>query len=241
MKEISLSFVPRDHQRDLFEAIEEKGYKRAILVHHRRCLSGDSLILMADESHKKLKDVVVGDKVLCWGGLPFDEEPVVDTVKNVWKTGTKKTLHIKHKLTIPLICSEDHKFACFDEATFDEDKQTGEINWVNAGDLKKSHRVLWYDTNYCCWARSNCTITPSEPEELYDMETETHHNFIANGYLVHNSGKDVACWNLMIRQALMNANKTYVYCLPKFEQARDVIWNARLDNGRLFTVLFQKR
>jgi phage terminase large subunit len=449
MREISLSFTPREHQKNLFEAIEEKGYKRAILVHHRRCLSGDSHIIMANGSYKFLKDVLPGDSVLSWDGENF----VPDIVRNVWKTEEKDTFEVQALLERPLICSGDHKIAymhCgFDKVqwcTIDQFKthpsamtmryagsQLGtkhdpdllelygylladgyicgyqqpkftntnmtilkrveelavklfdvtpkwrikgngyDLGFSNGHmgggcnknpikelfrkdglDVPKSKRsfpklLLEYDkesllrffaalisadgslykqkegytttsnhfrpasseiTISCgasydyAWGiywllrkmgieprinleksnsnwrltisrsahiftllknnriygkeerqelvlsnvlnegkerqihhgcyRSKAKVTPYGREELYDMETTNHHNFIANGYLVHNSGKDVACWNLMVRQALMNANKTYVYCLPKFEQARDVIWNARLDNGQTF-------
>jgi len=232
MKEISLPFVPRTHQIPLFEAIEDQGYKRAILVHHRRCLSGESLILMADGTEKKLYLLQTGESILSFDGKYLVE----DTVKDIWKTEEKQTLRIKtlDKNYREIITSKDHLFAC-------RETKSKKTSWVKAKDLGNGQRVLicLYDVekihgHFKSILGRQVTVEDYGREELYDMETTNHHNFIANGYLVHNSGKDVACWNLMIRQAIMNPNKTYVYCLPKFEQARDVIWTARLDNSSTF-------
>jgi hypothetical protein len=68
---------------------------------------------------------------------------------------------------------------------------------------------------------------------LYDLETERHHNFIANGYIVHNSGKDITAWNLVIREAIQRVG-SYFYCLPTFSQARLVIFDSITNDGHKF-------
>lgn len=76
-------------------------------------------------------------------------------------------------------------------------------------------------------------ITQERRSHLYDIETENHHNFVANGFLVHNSGKDITAWNIAIRQCLRKPCQVY-YCLPTFSQARRVIFDALDSNGRRF-------
>jgi hypothetical protein len=187
---------------------------------------------MADDTEKPLRDLREGDEVLSYDGQNF----VADIVKSVWLTQEKETIRIQtvDKKFKEVICSKDHLFGS-------KETHRSKLIWVKAANIRPDQKVLIYlggvkkmNQYYHDKALRRISIEPYGREELYDMETTLHHNFIANGYLVHNSGKDVACWNLMVRQALMNANKTYVYCLPKFEQARDVIWNARLDNGQTF-------
>jgi len=63
------------------------------------------------------------------------------------------------------------------------------------------------------------------PVETYDIETKTNHNFFANGYLVHNSGKDIVALNLAIRQLLTRVCTVY-YVFPTYSQARKALWDA---------------
>lgn len=70
-------------------------------------------------------------------------------------------------------------------------------------------------------------------EELYDIETKNNHNFIANGYLVHNSGKDITVWNICIYLALQKTCLIY-YILPTYSQAKKAIWQAISNDGVRF-------
>jgi phage terminase large subunit len=47
------------------------------------------------------------------------------------------------------------------------------------------------------------------------------------------AGKDILCWNLMIRAAIRRVG-VYLYCLPTFSQARGVIWDTRTNDGKGF-------
>lgn len=51
--------------------------------------------------------------------------------------------------------------------------------------------------------------------------------------LPRRAGKDLTCWNLMIEQA-MRRPAIYWYLLPTYSQARKVIWNGKLIDGRSF-------
>lgn len=68
---------------------------------------------------------------------------------------------------------------------------------------------------------------------LYDLETENNHNFVANGYIVHNSGKDIVSFNYMLRAALHKVG-VYFYIFPTYSQARKVIWDSITNDGRRF-------
>lgn len=47
------------------------------------------------------------------------------------------------------------------------------------------------------------------------------------------AGKDVLCFNLLIRAAVRQVG-SYFYCLPTFQQARSVIWDSITNNGDRF-------
>lgn len=51
--------------------------------------------------------------------------------------------------------------------------------------------------------------------------------------LPRRAGKDLTCWNLMIEQA-MRKPAIYWYILPTYAQARKVIWDGKLIDGRSF-------
>jgi len=100
-------FKPRDYQMDFARAFEEQGYKKLLLVWPRRCLSGESRIIMHDGSYKLLKDIRVGDKILSWNGNNVECDEVVD----FWDAGIKDAVGIKSSKQPYLVSSEDHKFA----------------------------------------------------------------------------------------------------------------------------------
>ena len=83
----SLPFIPRHYQRKLIDAVMYD-YDRAVICWHRRCLSGESHIMMANGAWKKLRDINVGDKILSWNGKKL--EP--DFVEDIWNTGNKECI-----------------------------------------------------------------------------------------------------------------------------------------------------
>lgn len=438
-------FCPRPYQEDVLYAVEKQGYKKVLLNWHRRCLSGDTHIIMADGSFKFLKDIKVGDKIISWDGENF----VRDTVKNIWKTDIKQTKIVQSPGFLPIISSIDHVFAC-------KDKSYHKIHWIPLKDISRKRALLSYagtslgkinnpdlaeflgymicdgyisgyqqpkftninldtlkrveylamklfDMKVIWRSKGNCydlgmsngtkgggetknkvkelfrdedldvpksirsipkilwnldaeslgrffsamissdggiyihkakefelskgmiapveitfncgksyqhawgiywllrkmgikpqnpynekksnwkirisacdsvkyllsfgiiygktdkqqealkhleqthkkriitngcfssifTTQDGQPEELYDIETEKFHNFVANGYVVHNSGKDVVAFNIMIREALRKVG-VFFYCLPTYNQGRKVIWDGILSNGMRF-------
>jgi len=220
-------FTPRDYQNCLFDALEEQEYKRILAIWPRRCLSGDSRILMADGSEKLLRKIKVGDKITSWNGCMFEDDVVV----NVWKTGIKDTKIVKGHGLRPITTSADHRFAVMPSPTHNN-------RWVSADVLKTYHDILFHpyicDRKRKCWSgcyRTKATVADGDPELLFDMETKENHNFVANGYVVHNSGKDMCAWNLCIRE-LIKSVKTIYYVFPTFASGRRILWDAITNDGK---------
>lgn len=432
-------FKPRPFQAEVMDAIFNKGYKKILQIVHRRCLSGESHILLPDGSFKLLKDIAVGDEILSWNGTEF----VSDRVKHVWSTGIKETVTVKASKFLPFISSPDHVFAHTSQGSSDfKWKPVKDINayqyllnyagiahgsthnpdlaefWgymladgyvshyqqpkftnTNMAILKRVEhlaihlfgvKILWrpkgngfdlgmsngtkgggsfkntvkelfrsegcdipkyerrlpksiwsfdhpslykffaalisadgsiythkkivlhgkpikpiVEITLSCggnkeyafdiyWLLRKLSIPPhvpildrnrnwivkvgaswaislllkervygkedaqekaltalssqspktiingcylsqfktstSEPQQLFDIETETHHNFVANGYLVHNSGKDLGAFNIIIRAALTEPGN-YLYVAPTFSQCRGIIWDNIINDG----------
>lgn len=72
-----------------------------------------------------------------------------------------------------------------------------------------------------------------QKQQLYDIETEKNHNFVANGYVVHNSGKDIVAFNFCIRQCIKKQQVIY-YIFPTYAQAKKVIWDSITNDGMRF-------
>ena len=219
-------FKPRDYQLALFDARENKGFKRIMAIWPRRCLSGNTHILMANGSYKRLSEIKVGDEILSWNGSSF----VPDTVKNAWKTEEKKTLKVKANGLPEIITSHDHLF-------LSSRLIAHAFRWTLASEL--TNRNVICHPSFCAFEDAKSypfvimpidEITESVPEELYDIETEINHNFVANGYVVHNSGKDLTAWNICIR-ALLRKVQTIYYIFPTFASGRRILWDAINNDG----------
>lgn len=342
-------FKPRPFQYPLFDAFENKHFRKMVCIWPRRCLAGDTPIVMANGSIKQLKYVEPGEKIISWNGSEFEEDIVVD----VWATGRKKIVGIYNKYKDRLFCSHDHKVLR---------SLKGKDDWVRAGDLSYSSTLVSYagmenkgtlhdldlfnkhlgdpallfdadnesikvflqhvlnrhgslelyrgkvsliiashnydylegykwilrkwsifsrlrhnlrcnlvDDSLCGLIVTNHfpallkkldmvekfkntyphflirlsgiksgrydapvnAVKCTAMEDTYDLETAKNHNFVANGYVVHNSGKDISAFNLMIREALRKVG-VYYYIFPSYSQARKVIWDSITNDGTKF-------
>lgn len=97
----------------------------------------------------------------------------------------------------------------------------------------KFEYILKNTTPYKQFKQEHKKVGNSYLAETYDITVEGNHNYIANGYIVHNSGKDKTYWNLMIREAAKRKGM-YWYFLPELKQARDTIWDAMDNDGFRF-------
>lgn len=212
-------FKPRSYQMPMCLAFEKEKYRKILAVWPRRCLCGDALIAMADGSYKYIESIEEGDFVLAWNGNQFVRDMVVDK----WRTEPKTVHELSSDKGLSLFGSGDHKFA------------TGDFEFKKLSEISEDDNVWVYDPI----VQGHVSKIPVKTKKLnyeecmYDMQTQNHHNFIANGYVVHNSGKDIVAWNLLVREALRNVGN-YYYCLPTFRQARLVIWESITNSGQRF-------
>lgn len=143
-------FVPRPYQWKIIEAIEKNNIKKVLGILPRRCLHGDTHILLANGSFKLLKDIQVGDSILSWDGEKF----VADNVKNKWATEQKKTITLRAMGCPALQCSPDHVVA-YSNCAYPT------VYWRKASELSKYSLVQ----NYAGLAEGN--IHDPDLAELY--------------------------------------------------------------------------
>ena len=164
----------------------------------RMCIAKGTRITVLN-GYKNIEDIVPGDLVYCYDA---DGNLVFGKVKNLWLTGKNKDcVKIKWQSsgthdTGELICTPEHLIL----------KKTGE--WCRADALKRYDKLahLSYDKFYRYCAEygisRNHTVSSVRPcgkYDVYDIEVEEYHNFIANEICVHNSSQSPNLQNIPSR------------------------------------------
>lgn len=157
-----------------------------------KCLSGETLVLMADGSYQKLKDVDVGEKVMCVDQLHY----TTSEVTNKWSSGKKEAFRLTVRSGKNIDATADHRFLT-------------KRGWVKLRDLTKDDYVATtfrtpnsLDTEYdwpTHWLRvcayligdgyigdSKVSLT-NETEELLD---EFEQDILDMGYKIRKESKD---------------------------------------------------
>lgn len=165
------------------------GYSFLDADHLRKCIARGTMVTMADGTLKPIEDVCVGDRVIGFDGKVFSGQNVLKK----WNNGLKKVVEVKLEEGLSIKCTKDHKVLTQD-------------GWKEAGDLSKQD-CIYSPRNIICDSdnlRSNqklsnevlngdfvCIPVVSVEEkddlvEVYDIEVENTHNFVANNIVVHN-------------------------------------------------------
>lgn len=143
------------------------------------CLDEDTLITTVG-GYKKIKDVKVGDLVYCYddnGNIRI--KPVLNVIYKGYKDCIELTYKkLKSKHTGKLVCTPDHKI------------RTRYFGWKEAKDCinKKVYHYSGKSTVYL----EDCKITDINSvgkRNVYDLEIDEIHNFIANEICVHNCSR----------------------------------------------------
>lgn len=133
----------------------------------RKCIYSDAKVMMADGSSKKISDVKVGDYVETYNEKEGYWEPM--PVAGVYNNGIKYTYWLMLENGFWVRATADHPV-----------KVVG--GWKEVRELDVNDYVI---TGQELPEKVVAIINYGE-EEVYDLEIEGNHNFIANGILVHN-------------------------------------------------------
>ena len=143
------------------------------------CLDEDTLITTVG-GVKKIKDVKVGDLVYCYDNTgDIRIKPVLNVIYKGYKDCIELTYtKSKSKTTNKLVCTPDHKI------------KTRYFGWKEAKDCINK-KVYHYSDKSNVYLE-DCKITDSiavGKRNVYDLEIEGIHNFIANEICVHNCSR----------------------------------------------------
>lgn len=194
----------------------ESGKRRACLVWHRRCLGYGTRIALWNGRIKEIQDIQVGDEIVAFDG----KELVPDKVVGSWFAGQKDCVRLNDRLTL----TKDHRVYTGKDG-FKEVMDSSSIICVDEQNVLRSEMVKRLEEVGVC--------------DTFDIETEKHHNFIAEGYVVHNSGKGKTVINFIARSMYQRVG-TYFHCFPEYNQGRKVLWEGRGKDGFKYIDHFPK-
>ena len=143
------------------------------------CLDEDTLVTTVG-GVKKIKDIKVGDLVYCYddnGDIRI--KPVLNVIYKGYKDCIELTYSkAKSKHTGKLICTPDHKI------------KTADFGWKEAKDCINK-KVYHYSDKSTVYLEDYKIIDsiPVGKRNVYDLEIEGIHNFIANEICVHNCSR----------------------------------------------------
>lgn len=165
----------------------------------RMCIAKGTKITMK-HGYKLIENIVPGDIIYC-----YNEEAhqvVLSKVKNLWFTGKDKKC-VKIKWTVSntddikeLICTPEHPILTKSSSWVRADSITPKTNIVPLS--RNTHTTKNELDNDILIIHNHqvLSVEAAGKHDVYDIEVETYHNFIANEVCVHNSSADPNLQNI---------------------------------------------
>lgn len=149
------------------------------------CLTGDTDVLMYDNSIKMIKDIKNGDEVMTFDSI---SRKITSTkIKNWFCKNASDLVQVKFSDGTIIKCTPEHKFMTISNNGFEEVYLMKEVIKISPNE-----NILKYDIQTNKFVSVKIVLlVKTEPENVYDFETELDtHNFIANGLCVSNCSVD---------------------------------------------------
>ncbi len=168
------------------ETHKKKGCKWAIAAPrgNAKCLDSNTFVQLYNGRVKKIKDVKVGDEVVCVNNeLKLDK----DVVSAVLNSGRKKVRRFTLSSGRNITMTDDHRlFDIHGEIEARDIKIGTKIATPRKLSCAAEDKYSISDDNDIFWEEV-VDISDYFYTETYDIETQKYHNFVANDIVSHNS------------------------------------------------------
>lgn len=171
----NLGSITNIHAEDL--GIVDKDLYDYIMTYSFPCLTGDTKCL-TDKGEVLIKDIKIGDRV-------YTHKNTYERVLASKMTGHKLIYEVKTAYTT-VRCTDNHKF--YVRSLISKDK-LGNPYWLEAINLTKNCYVGYIGGEYpdvVRWIPIEAVTNTGIKEDVYDIEVENAHSFVANNIIVHN-------------------------------------------------------
>lgn len=190
--------------REYLRAIYDTPAKRRLLCCGRqveKCCYINDLVFMSDGSLKPAKDVDVGDELLSISDLTS-----VGFGKVSWKSTVliRRCVRISTRRGFRTIVSNTHPMRRND-------------SWVEAGILEVGDTLAVVNRGGDPGWDVVCGIEDIGEQECVDFTVEPHHNFVADGFVTHNS---TTIGNLMLSYSVVIPFFRTLYVSPSHQQTK---------------------
>ena len=144
-----------------------------------QCMTGDTPVLMADGSYKRIDCVRPGDRVATWDNGTLANEAVLKQRSN----GYDDVLALTTTSGTAVRANGRHPFLV--------DHGEGEFEWVRLENLKSGQRIVTVQANGGSGAdfttEEIVSIAPAGREEVFDLQINRTQNFVAKIIVTHNT------------------------------------------------------